>query len=182
MKKLDSRTGMIVGTLLTLTLGAQGLTREQERPTVVVGTFDSRAITLAYVRSEAFDEYLGAQRKDIERAIERARDAGDGGVVAALEAVGPAMQERIHRRGFGTAPVDEFLARIADELPRIAEEAGVDVIVSKWSLTYRDPSAELVDVTDLLVAEFGPDEKTLQAIREICATEPVPLDQLEGDH
>ena len=78
--------------------------------------------------------------------------------------------------------MDDILARIEDELPGIAEEAGVDVIVSKWTLTYRSPKAKLVDVTDLLAAEFDPDEETLKSIREIVKIEPVPLDELDHDY
>ena len=76
---------------------------------------------------------------------------------AALDALGPAMQKRLHEQGFGTAPVDDIIARIEDKLPDIAKEAGVDVIVSKWTLTYRSPAAKFVDVTGLIAAEFDPD-------------------------
>ncbi len=75
--------------------------------------------------------------------------------------------------------MDDIIARIEDKLPGIAKEAGVDVIVSKWTLAYRGPAAEFVDVTDLLAAEFDPDEATRKGIREIVETEPVPLDQLK---
>jgi len=182
MKTLDSRIGMLLGSLLALTLGAGDVVREEDQPTVVVGTFDSRAVAVAYIRSDAFNEYLRGQQADIERAIERARSAGDRELLTDLEALGPAMQQRTHHQGFGNAPVDDILARIEDELPGIAQEAGVDVIVSKWSLAYRAPAAALVDVTELLVAEFEPDERTLRMIRELCETEPVPLDQISEDH
>ncbi len=87
-----------------------------------------------------------------------------------------------HEQGFGTAPVDDIIARIEDKLPAIAKQAGVDVIVSKWTLAYRNPTARFVDVTDLLAAEFDPDEETWKGIREIVETEPVPLDQLKEEH
>ena len=172
MKKIHSGIGALLGTLLVLTPNAQDATKN---PTVVVGTFDSRAIAVAYVHSDGFKERLRALMADLERA----KAAGDGELVAELEALGPAMQKRIHQQGFGTAPVDDIIARIEDELPRIAGEAGVDMIVSKWALAYRGPSAQSVDVTDRLAAEFDPDEATLKTIREIVATEPVPLDEIE---
>lgn len=146
-----------------------------------MGTFDSRGVAIAYVRSDALGEYLHAQQADVERALQRAREAGDDELAASLEALGPAMQERVHRQGFGTAPVDDILARIEGELPRIAREAGVDVIVSKWDLAYRSPSAKFVDVTELLAGAFDPDADTLASIRNIVRTDPVPPDQLE-DH
>ena len=181
MKKLHAGIGMLLGGLLVLTLSAQDTATTRENPTVVVGTFDSRAVAVAYVRSDAFADYLLAQKADVARALERAKAAGDEELVADLDALGPAMQKRIHQQGFGTAPVDDIIARIEDKLPGIAKEAGVDVIVSKWTLAYRGPAAKFVDVTDLLAAEFDPDEETRKIIQETVKMEPIPLDQLE-DH
>ena len=181
MKKLNAGIGMLLAGLLVLTLSAQSTTTMGENPTVVVGTFDSRGVLFAYVGSDEFKDYLSAQQADVGRALERARGAGDEELVAKLDALGPAMQKRIHEQGFGTAPVDDIIARIEDKLPDIAKQAGVEVIVSKWTLAYQSPAAKFVDVTDLLVAEFDPNEETLQGIREIVAQAPVPLDQL-GDH
>ena len=182
MKKLNAGIGMLLGGLLVLTLSAQGTTTMHENPTIVVGTFDSRGVLFAYVGSDEFKDYLSAQHADVGRALERAKAAGDAELVAKLDALGPALQKRIHSQGFGTAPVDDIIARIEDKLPDIAEEAGVDVIVSKWTLAYRSPAARFVDVTDLLAAEFDPDEETWKGIREIVETEPVPLDQLKEEH
>ncbi len=178
MKKLNAGIGMLLGGFLVLT-SPPAPTTTHGKPTVVVGTFDSRAILFAHVGSDEFKDYLSAQKADVGRAIERAKAAGDHELVANLDALGPAMQKRIHQQGFGTAPVDDIIARIEDKLPGIAEKAGVDVIVSKWALAYRSPAAKFVDVTDLLAAEFDPDEATLKGIREIVEIEPVPLDQLK---
>jgi len=182
MNKSHTGIGMLLGGLLVLTLNAQGTTTMRENPTVVVGTFDSRAIAVAYVQSDAFRDYLAALQADVSRALERARAAGDEELAARLGALGPAMQERLHDQGFGTAPVDDIIARIEDELPGIAEEAGVDVIVSKWTLTYSNPAAKFVDVTGLIAAEFDPSERTLEMIRSTMETEPVPLDEIAHDH
>ena len=182
MKKHHAATGMLLAGFLALTLGAQATTTTREDPKVVVGTFDSRAVAVAYVRSDAFSDSLRMKRAEVEQDLERARAAGDDERVAELEALGPAMQKRIYDQGFGSAPVDEIIERIADELPRIAAEAGVDVIVSKWVLAYSGPKARFVDVTDRLAAEFDPDEETLKVIEELLTTEPVPLEELDHDH
>lgn len=149
------------------------------RPTAVVGTFDSRALLMAYVRSKQFQDYLEAQKADIDKVTARARAAGDDRLVADLDRLGPAMQLRIHRQGFGTAPVDDIVARIEDKLPAIAAKAGVDVIVSKWTVTYRSPSARFVDVTEQLAAVFDPSPATWKNIRQIVTQDPVPLDQID---
>jgi hypothetical protein len=90
---------------------------------------------------------------DRGRGSRRVRQAGDGERVAQLAAFGPALQKRLHRQGFGTAPVDDLLAGMQDELAGIAEQAGVDVIVSRWALAYRGPRARSVDVTSRQDAE-----------------------------
>lgn len=176
--KMKFRTGtdLLLAGLLALALGAQGVAEASENPTAVVGTFDSRAIAVAYVQSGAFREYLVAQKTDVDQALERAMAAGDESLVAQLSALGPAMQKRLHEQGFGTAPVDDILARIEDRLPAIAEEAGVDLIVSKWTLNYRNPEVRFVDVTDLIAAEFEPSERTLKMIRSTVESEPIPID------
>lgn len=143
------------------------------KPAVVVGTFDSRAVAVAWVRSPEFSEYVAAQRKDVDAAVGRAKAAGDTALVRDLEALGPEMQRRVHRQSFGTAPVDDVIARIADRLPAVAADAGVDVIVSKWTLTWRAPEATFVDVTDRLVDEFHPDDATRKVIRDLVTTAPL---------
>jgi len=162
MKKLRTGIGMLLGGLFVLTLSAQDITKTNGSPTVVVGTFDSRAVAVAYVQSDAFRTYLVAQRADVAQVLERARSAGDEELVAELDALGPAMQKRLHEQGFGAAPVDDIIARIEEKLPDIARKAGVDVIVSKWTLTYRGPETEFIDVTGLIAAEFNPNERTLK--------------------
>lgn len=179
MRKLRAGIGMLFGGVL-MVVGPQDVAPRQQKPTVVLGTFDSRAVLTAWVRSAAFGSYISSQRVDIEKAIERAKSVGDRSLTAELQAIGPAMQERIHRQGFGTAPIDDILASLADRMPAIAAKAGVDVIVSKWHVVHRGGKAETVDVTDLLVAEFQPDAATLEAIRALVARDPMPLDQLDG--
>lgn len=178
MTKLMLSVGMVIAGFLAVPR-PQDAPAAVGKPTVVLGTFDSRAVATAWIRSAAFREYLGGQRKDIQSAIDRAKTAGDRALAAELEALGPGMQSRVHAQGFGTAPVDDVIARIADRLPAIAAKAGVDVIVSKWAITHGRDAARTVDVTDLLVAEFAPDDATLAVIRELVKSEPVPLDQLD---
>ena len=105
-------------------------------PRVVVGTFDSRAIAVAYIRSDANAELLYQMRAEVESALAEARAAGDDARVAELEQRGPALQRKYHEQGFSTAPVDDILVHVEDRLAHIAKEAGVDVLVSKWALAY----------------------------------------------
>ena len=169
----------LVGSLATDGVAlADGPAREAEKAKLRVGTFDSRAVAMAFIRSGMFEQELQQRMEEHKKA----KAAGDDQKVKKLEAQGKAGQERVHRQGFGTAPVDNILQRIKDKLPGIAKKASVDVIVSKWAVTYSTPGARFVDVTDLIVEPFGPDEKTKRAIRELCGKPPVPLEEIEKHH
>ena len=141
---------------------------------LIVGTFDSRAVAIAYVRSDAFDARLKAMRAELSEA----QTAGNDARVAELETLGQTMQSAIHQQGFGTAPVDDILATIEERLPAIAEEAGVDVIVSKWALAWERPGAAFVDMTRVMAGQFDPDDETLEVIRQVLDSDPVPAEQL----
>ena len=143
---------------------------------LTLGTFDSRALAIAYTGSEAFQAHMA----DLHQQLADAHAADDTARVSELEALGPAMQARLHGQGFSTAPVDDLLEHIEDALPGIAADAGVDVIVSKWDLTYEREGLVLVDVTVALAARFEPDERTWTSIREIMRQEPVALEELQG--
>ena len=70
---------------------------------------------------------------------------------------------------------------IKDKLPGIAKKAGVDVIVSKWSISYSTPVAEFVDVTGLLIEPFQPDEKKRARILMQIRQPPIPLEKWDTD-
>jgi hypothetical protein len=131
---------------------------------------------------------------ELQAEYKQAQAAGDEKRVAELEAESsnplwpdsgwppsPAQQALIHKQGFSTWPVDNILARIKDEIPEISRQADVEVIVSKWDLVYQRSGVEFVNVTDLMVKPFGPDEETLRIIKEIQEQDPISLEEL-GDH
>lgn len=137
-----------------------------------VGTFDSRALPVVYCRTPEFNARIN---KLIEER-KKAKAAGDEERVKQLEAEGQAQQARFHEQGFSGAPADDILATIKDKLPGIAKEAGVDVIVSKWQIAYQVPGAEFVDVTDLIIRPFHPDEKALRVVKDLMSKPLIPVD------
>jgi hypothetical protein len=176
----------LLKTTLVLAVLAGGLTtgaailggapaQKAERASLRVGTFDSRAVTVAFAASEIFDRQL----RQLKEEHQKAKAAGDEEKVKKLETEGKAQQEQFHRQGFGTAPVDDMLRHIKDELPAVAKRAGVDMIVSKWAITYSVPDAQLVDVTDLIVEPFKPNERTKRIIRELRDKPPLPPEEIE---
>jgi hypothetical protein len=149
---------------------------EASGSTVVVGTFDSRALAMAYYKSEAHAQYV----KDLKAQHEKAKAAGDEDRVKELSAEGEASQELAHKQGFSTWPVDDILEKIKGKIPEIAEQAGVDIIVSKWDIVHKRADVEFIDVTVLMVQPFNPDEETLKLIEEeLPKHDPVPLEELK---
>ncbi len=89
----------------------------------------------------------------------------------------------VHQQVFSNASIPNVLKEIEDQLDDVAKQAGVDVMVSKWQIAYEGPNARYVDVTDILVMLFDPDDETLDVIEQVKAIDPLPADQLKShDH
>ena len=142
---------------------------------VRVGVFDSRAVAMAYLRSEEFNAYLG----EVTAESEKAKAAGDDARIKELESKMMAHQQLAHKQVFGTWLVDDVLELIKDKIPEIADLAGVDIIVSKWQIAYQRPEVELTNVTGHFVKLFALDEDDLKAIDEMQKMEPLLLEELE---
>jgi len=138
-----------------------------------VGTFDSRAIAMAYVNTDDFKQALHKLKDEYKKAMAD----GDEKKAKELGAKGEAQQRLLHTQGFSTASVGEYLEHVKDKIPAVAKEVGVDVIVSKWDMVYQSPDAEFVDVTDQLVKLFNPDEKTLKIGEDLRKIPPISLEE-----
>ena len=178
MKTFALAAGACLAVLIPLTLATtpQETPAKAEPSRLVVGTFDSRGIAIAYANSELFRDRLSGWR----RQHEEAKQAGDEELALKLEAEAQAQQVKFHHQAFSTAPVGDILVHLEGRLPALAREAGVDLIVSRWDVAWRDPSARLVDVTGLLVNEFHPDERALKSIAKLAEVDPIPESEL-GD-
>lgn len=129
---------------------------------VRVGTYDSRCIAIAYVRTEAFADRIATLRDQLKQAEAR----GDTKAVERFRKAGERRQWMVHRQGFGHAWVGEYLADHHAALAEIAKNKQLSMIV--WSPDYLDPAVfEFVDVTDDVAALFHPDENTQRTMREI---------------
>ncbi len=148
-----------------------------ESEPVRIGVYDSRAIAVGWANTESFNASWGSLQSEYNQA----KAAGDQKRVEELEAEAEARQRRMHLQAFSTAPVDDILAHIEDSLPQIQQEAGVTMLVSKWDseTLAKYPSAELVDVTMVLVDAFHPTEGQRQSAIGIQEQEPIPLEDAE---
>ncbi|MDD5707593.1 MAG: hypothetical protein PHR35_16855 [Kiritimatiellae bacterium] len=146
-----------------------------------IGVYDSRAIAVAFMGSPSYQASDGKRMTEMMAEHAKAKAAGDTNRVAELEAWGKAQQVRLHQQGFSTAPVDDVLKHIENQMPAIATAADVSAIVSKWdkAALARHPSAELVDVTMELVKAFHPTDRQLKAAIGIQKHTPISLERAE---
>lgn len=150
-----------------------------QTPGVIVGTFDSRCVAAAYYRSAVFMDEVNAQKEEFNAAVE----AGDTELAETLSTDGEESQQLAHERVFSTGDIEEIIWLIWSDLPGVAEETGVNVIVSVWDIAYRDDDIRFVDVTDELVSFFDPTGETLELVEQIKSIPAIPAPMLpEGNH
>jgi hypothetical protein len=148
--------------VIALALGGLGAVGFQgQAPPARIGTLHGPSIVVAYYGSDLNRAHM----KELHAKRDRARADGDRARVKELEAEGERLQDLAHRQLEGKAPIDEILAALKERLPAAAKEAGVQAIVER--VTWAAPGVEVVDVTDAVVAQLHPSEKTLQWIRDL---------------
>jgi len=160
---------ILVSLIFVLVLGEESATSTSPKK-LRVGVFESRAIAVAFAASKynTFSQDLMKEYKDAEAK-------GDKKRMDELKQKGEKLQDKLHRQGFGNAPVDDLLVYIKDSFPEIAKKSGVDVIVS--GVVYNNSSVEIIDITGEIVKPFNPSEKTLKIIEELRKHPPIEWDK-----
>jgi hypothetical protein len=158
--------------LALLALPSIGMAEASAQPAFKLGTYDTRAIAVAYAASR-FSPVSGKMKE-----MQAAKAAGDQAKLKELEAWGQAHQRQLHRQGFGRVPVDDLLAPIKDRLLEVAGRAGVQAIAMQCD--WIAPGTQEVDVTDALVALYEPSARTLGIVKDMKTKAPIPLDEIEG--
>lgn len=136
-----------------------------------IGIYDSRAVAVAYAGSPVHEAQLRASQAEREKA----RAAGDSAAVARIDVEGRAQQEKLHRQAFGTAAVDDILARIPDEVERLKRAERVADLISKWDAAAlaKAGAAERVDMTAALIDALHPNARQRERAVAIQRTQPV---------
>jgi hypothetical protein len=169
-------TAALIGMAVLPTSEAQEKQKKAPAAKVRIGTFDSRAIALVYYRSDAIDPHS----EELKARYEKAKAAGDEERIKQLEAEFKVLQEIAHKQTFSTWPVDNILEQIEDQIPAIAKQADVEIIVCKWDIVYQKDGIEFIDVTELMVQPFKPDEEAMRIITEqFPKQDPASLNVLE---
>lgn len=163
---------IITGTAIFATAGSE---KKNPPEGLVVGTFDSRAVAIAYANSKFHNKIM----KEKMAEHKKAKKAGDTEKVKELQDWGAALQAKLHKQGFGTSSVKSLLEHVKQDIPKVAKEAGVDIIVNKWDLAYQSEDAKFVDVTEMIIRGFEPSEKALKSIRSLKNYKPLPGKELE---
>lgn len=165
---------VLCGVLLPACTGSQASTvsSESQASPVRIGTYESRAVAVAYGRSSQ----LAQRMKQLHQEHEAAQQAGNAKLAEQLEAQGRQMQLRMHLQAFSNAPVDDVLNAVREELPKVAQATNVVAIAS--TPDYHDSSVVLVDVTDELVQLFNPDKQTLKVVKELRKSTPLAIEEV----
>jgi hypothetical protein len=171
MKKAIVITFATVVCLVSILIGAEE--RKTAKP-LRVGVYDSRCVTVAYVHSKISKNEI-QKMYDI---VHKAEKDGDVETAKRTREIAEYMQKKRHLQGFGTAPVQELLEPFRDQLPKVAEQAGVDIIVSKWQVDYQIKNAEFVDVTNELVKLYLPDDKTQKIVESMKTVKPIDEEEI----
>ena len=151
-------------------LGARtSLTVLADQSQLRVGVYDNRGILMAWFASK-YNDIPGEQRE-----YAQAKQASDEERMKEVVK----FQQRLHFMGFGRAPVSELLKPIEDQLPALAKELGVDVIV--FECNYSGDNVEIVDITLDLVMLYDPSPETIQSVKDVMMHDPVALEELAGD-
>ncbi|MFZ4522970.1 MAG: hypothetical protein ACOYNC_14770 [Bacteroidales bacterium] len=155
-------------------VGPTPVMAQKKQTAVKIGTYDSRIVTFAWSRSELLKQHMVR----INQQVDSAEKANDTARVKELTVGIISYQHLLHQMVFSNGSVALLMDGIRDKLPELAKTAGVSLILSKWEVSFSDPSFELVDLTAKVAALFQPKESIDQMSAEISKQPPVPLDEL----
>ncbi len=177
MNKINKRAFVIssaaaVCGLITLPVRAQS----KDKP-LRIGTFDSRAIAIAFGNSDMHRKLMTTVQADYNTA----KAAKDDKRIKQIESQMKTGQRRLHEQGFSTGSVINILAHVKNSLAGVAQEAGVDLIISKWEVMFQTPAVEIIDVTAPLVKLFQPSDRALKWIEDLKKQAPIAIEKLPDD-
>jgi Skp family chaperone for outer membrane proteins len=175
--KIHCRNKIILIILLICNLSVRPLLAQQSSQTVKIGIYDSRAVAIAYSNSDAFQKDIG----NLMTQYKKAKEENNTKLVEALEKEGQFQQQLLHEQTFSIGTVSNIIDKIKDKLQEIAKNTGVSLIISKWEISYKDPSFEYIDVTPQIVDLFSPSKQTLKWIKDLQQQTPIPIDKISID-
>jgi len=156
-----SKSSSLLSCLLLAACGAPPLARSPAEPGERVGTYDGRAVAVAYANGPRFAAWM----REVQAAHEAAEARGDQGEMRALEQRAAAQQQRFHEQAFEGADIGDILDLVEGELAAVRAAADVGRL-EKVNLARVD-GVVTVDVTDQLVDLFEPSAQGRKWIRDL---------------
>ena len=157
--------------LLALGCTAALLVGFSSRANMRIGTYDSRAVAIAFGNSSEGMQFVSNLRAEMMKA----REAGNDSLVRHIENKAGVYQKLNHLRAFSIGSVSEILQNHEAEVAAVAEEAGVQALVSKFELIYTGMGVDTVDVTLALTRIFKPSEQVQKWISGVPNQKPLPM-------
>jgi hypothetical protein len=154
-----------IGSVAALIIGCAS------RASVRIGVYDSRAIAIAHGNSSEGRGFIMNMMTEMSKAKAQKNDS----LMQHIEKKAQTYQVLSHLRAFSIGSVADILEKHKAEVDRVAKEAGVQVIVSKFELIYIGEGTETVDVTIPLARIFKPSEQAMQTISGIQEHEVMPI-------
>jgi hypothetical protein len=138
-----------------------------------MGIYDSRAVTYAYIKSDLYKKEQEKVRKERDDVMQK------NDTVLWEQTMFQVMTEQflLHQRFFATGSATSILKKVEDKLPKIAKNAGVSTIVSKWELIWQDPDIVTVDLTDSIAQLFTPFDKLDKTYIQTKESERIDVDE-----
>ena len=174
--KIDFPHLIMAVTIITLltSFGISTLKTVSPGSKIKIGIFDSRAVAYAYANSDMYKVEHQKTSKENTAMLE-SKDTAKW-----HEAMFNVCSENLllHQRVFATGSAASILRKVETHLPALAKNAGVDIIVSKWELTWLDPNATLVDLTDSIAQLFIPLERLDQVYGQIKNADRMEVEQI----
>jgi hypothetical protein len=159
------------GLMVMITGAINPVSYDRKSGTVKIGTYDSRVVVIAYTRSDLFKKNLAELQE--KAGILMKDDDSLKRKEGACKMI--TSQFLMHQMGFCTGSAMELIDLVRDKLPEVARKNGVSLLVSKWELSYSDPSVEVVDLTDEVARLFNPAGDFERVAAEIKKADPIAL-------
>lgn len=141
-----------------------------------VGTYDSRAVALAWLRSGADTAVQDAMEEH-----RKAKEEKDEPRARAVEQRMEWLQNLRHMQVFGNAPIPDVVERMRDTIAEEAKKAKVQLVVRDIDIAWRAEGTTLVDLTEALVDRCHPSAETRKMAREMKDHPPIPLERFPID-
>ena len=111
----------------------------------------------------------------------QARTVGDTNKFKPLAAQLEQSQERLHLQVFSTAPIDDVLGDMKDQVAQVKKDANISQLISKWDTEglKKHTDAAQVDVTDQLLAGFKLQPQQVKVLQDLKKQQPLPLAEAE---